>query len=299
MHRTLRGAANSLRKYSTGSNNSSKTSFGVLAATAIVGGLGVYVYTFEDPRKDNWSEKRMEDLRANSDDEALSKLDRYGACILNHRRIPKATIQQWHIIVKEEFAAEDVNQPWASHRFRPVFKNRYHRNVLLLEQLQAKFMPTVDETLKPVSDAYFEKGNLVGKRALTEMQMLVSLPDSVNQFWHRDNTRPGISFTIPLHDTSLELGPTQIITATHKKSPESKKVISANLEAGEVLAYDARLIHRGTKNQTMDENRMAIAFRYDLTKTPPPGTTIVGTSITRVNGIITFAYCRLKDTLFG
>jgi ectoine hydroxylase-related dioxygenase (phytanoyl-CoA dioxygenase family) len=173
-------------------------------------------------------------------------------------------------------------------------------NLLIFEELRQTFEKPAQNIFQPIVQAYFNKLQEKPDTFLSELQMLVSLPNSVNQFWHRDNTSPGISFTIPLHDTTLELGPTQIITSTHKSNaPDSSKVITASLQAGEVLAYDARLLHRGTKNNSNDVTRMAMAFRYDLTKTPPPGTTVIGTTITRVNGRAKYVLCRVRDALTG
>jgi hypothetical protein len=121
--------ANSIRKYATAGSiaplsRGAKIGLGV-GVTVL--SLGAYLSHLEDPRTDTLSEKRIVDIRANTDEETLEKLDRYGVCIISHRRIPQETIEQWRQIVQQEFTAQTKNPlpVWATHQFRPVFTNRF------------------------------------------------------------------------------------------------------------------------------------------------------------------------------
>ena len=42
----------------------------------------------------------------------------------------------------------------------------------------------------------------------------MSLPGAVDQIWHSDNARGGVTVIIPLVDCSLNQGPTQVIPST-------------------------------------------------------------------------------------
>mmetsp|Transcript_25277 Transcript_25277/g.40555 ORF Transcript_25277/g.40555 Transcript_25277/m.40555 type:complete len:357 (+) Transcript_25277:300-1370(+) len=52
----------------------------------------------------------------------------------------------------------------------------------------------------------------------SQLQLLTSMPGSVNQFFHQDNARKGLTFIIPLTDVTLEMGPTQLLPGSHRIS---------------------------------------------------------------------------------
>jgi hypothetical protein len=289
--------------YATALQNTPKTRKIILfaASGASVLGLGLYINYLEDPRNEKKNQEFCLRLRACTDKEAMEKLERYGACVLTHRQIPKETVEKWYNITKEKFDLHLSNPDpiWGDLQFRPVFTRRFHMNLLVHKDLKKEFETSAEDALLEFVVSFFSQFKDKPNIFLSEMQMLVSQPNSVNQFWHRDNSKLGISFTIPLHDTTLELGPTQIMTNSHKKSSDTPHVITCELKAGEVLAYDARLLHRGTGNHSIDQTRMAIAIRYDFQKTPPPGTNIIGTTLTRARGRIQHMWIHLRDSIFG
>merc|ERR1711871_1504914 len=49
----------------------------------------------------------------------------------------------------------------------------------------------------------------------TQLQLLLSSQKSVDQFWHQDNARRGITVLVPMVDVSTVLGPTELLPGTH------------------------------------------------------------------------------------
>lgn len=95
------------------------------------------------------------------------------------------------------------------------------------------------------------------------IQLITALPfATTNQNWHRD-VENGFSYAvmIPLVDMTPDNGPFQIILRSQKmcpKSCDSSPCITVTTKKGDVVIYDARLLHRGSKNMTCMERPVLI-----------------------------------------
>lgn len=136
----------------------------------------------------------------------------------------------------------------------------------------------------------------------TQFQFLRSEPGSggKNQMFHQDNSKRGLTFLIPLVDVPLIRGPTQLLLSTHRltgSALQSASVLNSaassisnvastvsihapTLEAGDVLVYDSRTLHRGLKNRDV-EGRPTLILRYDEVGSEPPGHGAFSTTIFR------------------
>mmetsp|Transcript_60494 Transcript_60494/g.128245 ORF Transcript_60494/g.128245 Transcript_60494/m.128245 type:complete len:486 (-) Transcript_60494:53-1510(-) len=132
---------------------------------------------------------------------------------------------------------------------------------------------------------------------ISEVQLLVSDPCAVDQFWHVDNTAPGLTLFIPLTEVPEDLGPTLFHPGSqwyYGQVPGSSSVFSrlsnfassflssegvmvGAMGAGDGLLYDSRIIHRGAINKRYDRTRVALVFRYDFKR--PPGIGVVGSQV--------------------
>lgn len=133
---------------------------------------------------------------------------------------------------------------------------------------------------------------------LSECQLLVTDPGAVPQIWHRDNRQPGLTVLMPLTDVDDEVGPTQLLPGTHhlvaggairataalQRSGGSASAVP--LVPGDLLVYDARLLHRGLGNMSYNRCRVIFAMRFDYTDTPPPGATVLQTQAARLVGAL-------------
>ena len=129
---------------------------------------------------------------------------------------------------------------------------------------------------------------------------------SLDQAWHKDNQRRGLTIIVPLVDFTPENGPTQVkhegmntdfiscsskmpalhltqvLVSSHDKDWRSvaqaggAKVVLAPV--GAIAAYDSRTFHRGLGNRSKS-GRPAIILCYDRIETPPPGHSSPYTSI--------------------
>merc|ERR1719203_247581 len=129
---------------------------------------------------------------------------------------------------------------------------------------------------------------------VSEVQILVSDPCAVDQFWHIDNTAPGVTVLLPLTPVPEEIGPTAFLPSSHLlfgKGPGSSPgligrcmafassmltadgVPATSMNAGDALIYDSRLLHYGKANRLYDRTRVALVFRCDFMR--PPGVGVV------------------------
>mmetsp|Transcript_177376 Transcript_177376/g.568770 ORF Transcript_177376/g.568770 Transcript_177376/m.568770 type:complete len:451 (+) Transcript_177376:349-1701(+) len=134
----------------------------------------------------------------------------------------------------------------------------------------------------------------------SECQVLATDPGAVPQIWHRDNLCPGLTILMPLTDVDDEVGPTQVLPGTHRLVSTGRgrswtealaalgrsagAVAVAPATAGDVVLYDARLLHRGLGNSSYGRCRVVIAIRLDYCDTPPPGETLWMTQVSRIGG---------------
>lgn len=158
-----------------------------------------------------------------------------------------------------------------------------------------------------ISDYFHQQGgqNEGQFPQLSQLQLLDSEPGSIDQFWHCDNTRRGLTILIPLVDMTLDNGPTQLLPGSHHVFPNAdsgvifpwswvesasyvmnhsgkrRAPIRALTHQKTALVYDSRTLHRGLAN-TSNEARPVLILRYDREATPPPGVRLSGTVLIRV-----------------
>jgi ectoine hydroxylase-related dioxygenase (phytanoyl-CoA dioxygenase family) len=97
---------------------------------------------------------------------------------------------------------------------------------------------------------------------LSQCQLLLALPGSTNQIWHRDNTEKGVTALIAL--TDIRQGPTELLVGTNKDGGVvigGAESMLATIQAGDALIYDARTIHRG-KGFESGPNRPTLVLRW-------------------------------------
>lgn len=91
---------------------------------------------------------------------------------------------------------------------------------------------------------------------------------TLNQKWHRDTDFPALVLLMPFAvDTTVQNGCTQLLinTVNHHQADwrslatEPGRLINLCLKVGQIALFDARLLHRGTKNTT-DVDRPVLIF---------------------------------------
>jgi len=160
----------------------------------------------------------------------------------------------------------------------------------IVRQVQAGAVPLIWEHL---SRTGLSSGSQQESRPyISEIQLLVSEPCAVDQFWHLDNTTPGLTLFVPLTSVPEDMGPTILLPGSyHLFQSErslyrkiqsfassffaSEGLVVGSMSAGDALLYDSRIIHRGAMNRRYDRTRIALVFRYDVE--PPPGVGALGT----------------------
>lgn len=199
-----------------------------------------------------------------------------------------------------------------------------------MDVLAARFAPLVD--------AFFEAEGGAAARSgyfLSQLQLLDVEPGCAAQFFHRDNVAPGLTLIVPLVPVlSGDRGPTELLVRSHTLSAgggggeetgaqavlqtlqaarRHKGAAQALCAAGDVLAFDSRVLHRGASvarshSSSADQDglaaaesddpdgaalwaaagahRPALVFRWDAIATPPPGVGVLGTLLQRCTGRI-------------
>lgn len=147
-------------------------------------------------------------------------------------------------------------------------------------EVQAAALPLVWEHLAP-QNTY-----------VSEVQLLVTEPGAMEQFWHMDNASRGLTLFVPLTPVPIDVGPTLVIPGSHHLSVEADSMVSraqkcassmlccdgtpaGTMDAGDALIYDARTFHRCIANRSFEHTRIALVFRYDFER--PPGYGATGT----------------------
>lgn len=164
----------------------------------------------------------------------------------------------------------------------------------LLEPLSQKYFSSHSKVIRTkhntINDVDMNKSN--NKKfnlVLTNIQVVDALPNSTeDSIWHADTSKPSLTFIIALSDQTIQSGPTQLITHSHKFNLQSEhyfnniknyrkmKLYSPILTKGQLLIFDSRMLHRGLKNTTNDINRPVLIIRYDLIDCPAPGMNQLG-----------------------
>lgn len=173
----------------------------------------------------------------------------------------------------------------------------------VVRDVQAGLMPLVWDYLEKAAGAC---GMRPGQRPyLSEVQLLVTDPCAVGQFFHVDNVQPGITVMVPLTNVPAEIGPTCFLPGSHhlvgptpgqdpgffsRLSAFTSSAFSTDgvtvgaMSAGDALIYDSRMLHYGAANKLYDRTRVALVFRYDFER--PPGMGLVGAQLTSWAGNI-------------
>lgn len=185
-----------------------------------------------------------------------------------------------------------------------------------VRDLQAGLMPLVWEYATKAREA----AGLPAERKLyvSEVQLLVSDPCAIDQFWHVDNTQPGVTVLLPLTPVPADIGPTVFLPGSHRLMGDvpdgSRGLLSrlsgfgsallnsdgvevASMSAGDAIIYDARLVHYGAANRLYDRTRVALVFRYDFER--PPGMAFIGTQLISWTGNICGQFLRFYTSLPG
>ncbi|KAF8822710.1 Phytanoyl-CoA dioxygenase (PhyH) superfamily protein [Cardiosporidium cionae] len=129
---------------------------------------------------------------------------------------------------------------------------------------------------------------------------------AISQSWHRETKRRGLTVFIPLAKISAEAenGCIEVLPGTHILRPENEPTLSTrishllrffrcfeetngpysvNLDLGDVLICDSRLLHRALSNETWLTTPMLI-MRYDYEEERFPGISLVDNRLARIVG---------------
>jgi len=200
---------------------------------------------------------------------------------------------------------------------------RFHRTVFDLDSM--KILESFEENWKDMVSKYLNNKNVdehndgTNRIVLSQLQLLVSAPESVDQFFHQDNARKGLTILIPLEDVAMDMGPTQLLPGTHLLSEAyagerrwdrsmldaTRQAVGrslqagplrASLKAGTAVVYDGRVLHRGLANRSQIP-RPVLVYRYDLFEYPPPQAGILRTTAMRFFGYTLNTLCQLNHLL--
>jgi ectoine hydroxylase-related dioxygenase (phytanoyl-CoA dioxygenase family) len=130
--------------------------------------------------------------------------------------------------------------------------------------------------------------SLLGPQAkLVYAGLILSFPNSADQPWHQDGEALfggvdvgelppyALNVFVPLESVTPELGPTEFWVGSHTESTcrevmeqlqtgndTNDNIISPLLQKGDVLIYDYRICHRGTRNLSTTEVRPMLYLMY-------------------------------------
>jgi len=204
---------------------------------------------------------------------------------------PEALTSPWHKHKKRQRSRKTRKQEFVWKQQAP---GRFHLQLLhspvegaLLRVLEGALWPLAAQAVSrdPCTDA-------PETMQVTEIQLVASHAACDEQTWHVDSSLGGVTLLIPLHDTPLELGPTECVPGTHAvfHNPQSTsanpssasslqvarrlyampssstgcQVLQPGLLSGDCLVMDARTVHRGAKNNSRHGTpRFALIVRYD------------------------------------
>ncbi|CDR94250.1 hypothetical protein BBBOND_0105590 [Babesia bigemina] len=111
---------------------------------------------------------------------------------------------------------------------------------------------------------------------VSNINLISSDPMSYVEPWHRKNRHFGICILLSLDDINEKTGRMQFLPGTHRSgseiNPYSTGKAAVDLNIGDVLIFDSRLLHRNT-SEFNDSARCqsCLLYTYDYTSTPPPG----------------------------
>ena len=124
-------------------------------------------------------------------------------------------------------------------RFRQSSAGRHHRTAFdapslrAFEALEASWLPLVHAFFAAEgvdNDVGSSTGGiaLVGARPFyrSELQLLQAQPLALAQFFHQDNARRGLTIVVPLVDIIHELGPTELLSGSHRMTRAASTAVA-------------------------------------------------------------------------
>jgi len=262
----------------------------------------------------NTTEQAIITSNLNTLGQNLSLLKREGVCVL-HKAISEQGMadckQMESFIAASE--AKDNKSALKAAKFWESTTGRFHLQSFspgdssILAEVESSWLPLVTAYMPTIGDNSPHR---------SDIQLLFSLPQSKDQFFHQDNRRQGLTVLIPLVNVSLDNGPTQLLPKSHRLTAGAGEqvtsmdcsILSSMVEvegslrgcvpAGSALIYDSRTLHRGLANTDISHSRPVLVFRYDYVDTPPPGHTVTSTIAFRLLGNILCALGELKQGIF-
>ncbi|CAE7260222.1 unnamed protein product, partial [Symbiodinium necroappetens] len=215
----------------------------------------------------------------------------------------------------EALQAEDEElEPFMSAPGRQHYYLRGRVFEQAVQAAQRAAMPLVWEVLcRQHSAAGFLQTT---KPYVSEVQLMTSDPCATDQFWHMDNTAPGLTLVVPLTAVPEDMGATLVLPGSHRLFGQELGLFSktraslsslllassrpaVTLEPGDAFLYDSRLLHRTAANRRYDRMAAVLVFRYDYER--PPGIGLLGSQLFSwcgnfLSGFHRF-YCRLPGPL--
>jgi len=162
----------------------------------------------------------------------------------------------------------------------------------VVREVQAGALPLVWEHLMAESPSPSASSSPPRRPYVSEVQLLVTEPGALDQFWHIDNAARGLTLFVPLTPLQEDMGPNLFVPGSHHFFEHERgkadrvqscassllagqNVTKATMVPGDALLYDSRVIHRGDRNRRYDRTGIALVFRYDFER--PPGYGATGT----------------------
>lgn len=155
-------------------------------------------------------------------------------------------------------------------------KNCATQFFLLSQLLSAIFEDDMDRNSKGDTDG--------PSYHLTNLSAVIATPGAEEQKWHADGGHLNLERHLPCHclnvfvsmvDMSLELGPTEFRPGTHYHTRNLAPMILAAkarktlrpptlpiLKKGDMVLFDYRILHRGKKNFSLDQNRAVLVMTF-------------------------------------
>jgi len=293
--------------------NARRTLFRCASGVIVVGGFVGLEHNSKRRALNNIQEEEMVGSNQNTIRHKVSLLKKDGVCVL-HQALSTEDLLSCKQMESFKASAEAKSNKAAltAAKFWQSTPGRYHRqhfsraDLETLAGLESSWLPLVTSYLPSMDGISPER---------TDVQLLVSLPGSKDQFFHQDNRRQGLTILIPLVNVIVENGPTQLLPRSHNLTAgageevtsmdcsimstmvQVQSSIRACIPAGSAVVYDSRTLHRGLANTDLSQSRPALVFRYDYGNTLPPGHTVMSTILFRVLGNILCVVGEIKHEI--
>jgi len=290
-----------------------KTLFKCASGVILVGGLVGLEHNSKTRAFSNTQEEEMVGSNQNTIKHNVSLLKRDGVCVL-HQAISAEDLNSCKQMDSFKASAEAKTNKAAltAVKFWQSTPGRFHLQQFSRDDQD--FLSGLERSWMPLVTSYLPSMDGISPRR-TDVQLLVSLPGSQDQFFHQDNRRQGLTILIPLVNVIIENGPTQLLPRSHNLTAgageevtsmdcsimstmvQVQSSIRACIPAGSAVVYDSRTLHRGLANTDLNQSRPALVFRYDYENTLPPGHTVISTILFRVLGNILCVVGEIKKEI--